>query len=61
VGSQILRVDLVKAGIQTKSALFKGAHFLEAQGHVVHGDLDQETVFRVLLELETVEEGLGFL
>jgi len=41
----------VQTGIEAESTFFEGAHFLEAQGHVVHRDLDEEAVFGVLLEL----------
>ena len=31
----------MKACVQTESTFLQGAHFLEAQGHIVHGRLDQ--------------------
>ena len=58
---QVLRINLVQAGVKAKSALLERSHFLKAQRHVVHGDLDQEPVLGVLLELEPVEKGLRFL
>lgn len=51
----------MEAGIEAKCALFESAHLLEAQGHVMHCDLNQKPIFRILLELEAVEESLRFL
>ena len=51
----------MKACVEAESTLLQGAHFLEAQGHIVHGDLDQEAILGVLLELETVKQRLSFL
>ena len=51
----------MKACVEAESTLLQGAHFLEAQGHIVHCDLDQEAILGVLLELETVKQRLCFL
>lgn len=48
---QILRIDLVQAGVETQSALLQSSHLLEAQSHIVHSDLDQKPIFGILLEL----------
>lgn len=37
---QVLTVDLVQTRVQAKSALFQSAHFLEAERHIVHSDLN---------------------
>jgi hypothetical protein len=58
---QVLRVDLMQASIKAKRTLLERPHLLEAQRHVVHRHLDQKAVFRVLLELKPIEEGLGLL
>ena len=51
---QVLGINLVQTGVEAKSALFESSHFLEAQSHVMHSDLDQEPIFGVLLEFESV-------
>ena len=51
----------MQTSIEAESTLFKGAHFLETQSHVVHRDLDQEAVLGVLLELQSIQEGLCLL
>ena len=53
-GRQILRIYLMQAGVEAKSAFFKRTHFLETQGHVVHRHLDQEPIFGILLKFKTV-------
>ena len=58
---QVLRVDLMETGVEAESTLFKSSHFLETKCHIVHSHLDQEAVLRVLLELESIEEGLSLL
>ena len=51
---QVLGINLMQTGVETKSALFESSHFLEAQSHVMHSDLDQEPIFGVLLEFESI-------
>jgi hypothetical protein len=51
----------VQARIKTQSAFFKRPHLLKAQSHIVHRDLNQETVFWILLELQSIEQCLSFL
>ena len=51
---QVLGINLVQTGVKAKSALFESSHFLKAQRHVMHSDLDQEPVLGVLLEFESV-------
>ena len=60
-GRQVDRVYLLQARVETESALLERPDLLEAEGHVVHGHLDQEAVLWVLLELEAVEQGLCLL
>ena len=54
-GKQVLAVYLVETGVQTEGAFFESTHFLEAQSHIVHCHLHQESVFRVLLKLKPVQ------
>ena len=58
---QVLGINLMQTGVETKSALFESSHFLEAQSHVMHSDLDQEPILGVLLEFQPVEKRLSFL
>ena len=51
----------MQACVQTKSAFFERTHLLEAQRHIVHSDLNQESVLGVLLEFEPIEERLRLL
>ena len=51
----------MQTGVETKSALFESSHFLEAQSHVMHSDLDQEPILGVLLKFQPVEKRLSFL
>ena len=60
-GRQVDRIYLLQASIEAQSALLECSNLLKAEGHIVHGNLDQESIFRVLLKLESVEEGLGLL
>ena len=60
-GRKVHRVYLLQAGVQTESALLQSPNLLKAQGHIVHGHLDQESVLGVLLEFKSVEERLGLL
>ena len=60
-GRQVDRVYLLQTSIEAQSAFLKRSNFLKAEGHIVHGHLDQESILRVLLKLESVEEGLGLL
>ena len=58
---QVLGINLVETCVETKSALFEGSHFLEAQSHVMHRNLNQEPILGVLLEFESIEKRLSFL
>ena len=58
---QVLGINLMETGVKTKSALFEGSHFLEAQSHIMHRNLDQEPILGILLEFESVEKRLSFL
>ena len=58
---EVLRIDLMEAGVETESALFQRSHFLEAQRHIMHRYLDKKAVLRVLLKLKSIEEGLSLL
>ena len=51
----------MQTGVEAQGTLFKSTHFLETKCHIVHSNLDQEAVLRILLELQPVEKGLGFL
>jgi hypothetical protein len=51
----------VQAGVETEGTFFKSAHFLKAKGHVVHGNLDEEAVLGISLELKSVKERLRLL
>ena len=51
----------MQTSIQTESTFLKRSHFLKAQGHIVHRYLDQKPVFGVFLELQAIEQCLGFL
>ena len=58
---QVLGINLMETGVETKSALLEGSHFLETQSHVMHSDLNQESIFGILLEFESIEKRLSFL
>ena len=48
---QVLRIDLMEAGVEAECALLQSAHLLEAQRHIVHRYLNEEAILWVLLEL----------
>jgi len=50
----MLGLQLAQAGVQAEAALFEGAHLLKAEGHVVHGALDEKPVARVALEHQPI-------